>query len=306
MPTLVEKIRKRLDRKFLRMAKEDRLHWLPDKLFLSWMFRIKMGYKLNWKNPRTLNEKLQWLKFYNHNPQYTEMADKYGVREYVKKTIGEEYLIPLLGVWDKFDDIDFDKLPKEFVLKCTHDSGGLVICRDKDELDKDAAREKIGKSLARNYYYRWREWPYRDIRPRIIAEQFMEDDLLGGLPDYKFFCFDGYVDCVMVCVDRHLHDVKFYFFDRDWKFLKPNIETQDLPDDFTIPKPDGIDEMFDIAARLSKGIPFSRIVQKQISFVDSRPERQEKEAKALSYMNGNRPSRGSKLVLALAWLQEMP
>lgn len=259
MPTLVEKIRKRLDRKFLRMAKEDRLHWLPDKLFLSWMFRIKMGYKLNWKNPRTLNEKLQWLKFYNKNPQYTEMVDKYGVREYVKRTIGEEYLIPLLGVWDKFDDIDFDKLPKEFVLKCTHDSGGLVICRNKDELDKDAAREKIGKSLARNYYYRWREWPYRNIRPRIIAEQFMEDDLLGGLPDYKFFCFDGRVDCVMVCVDRHLHDVKFYFFDRDWKFLKPNIEVQDLPDDFTIPKPDGIDKMFDIAATLSKGLPFSRI-----------------------------------------------
>lgn len=259
MPTLVEKIRKRLDRKFLRMAKEDRLHWLPDKLFLSWMFRIKMGYKLNWKNPRTLNEKLQWLKFYNKNPQYTEMVDKYGVREYVKSTIGEEYLIPLLGVWDKFDDIDFDKLPKEFVLKCTHDSGGLVICRNKDELDKDAAREKIGKSLARNYYYRWREWPYRNIRPRIIAEQFMEDDLLGGLPDYKFFCFDGRVDCVMVCVDRHLHDVKFYFFDRDWKFLKPNIEVQDLPDDFTIPKPDGIDKMFDIAATLSKGLPFSRI-----------------------------------------------
>ena len=259
MPTLVEKIRKRLDRKFLRMAKEDRLHWLPDKLFLSWMFRIKMGYKLDWKNPRTLNEKLQWLKFYNKNPQYTEMVDKYGVREYVKKTIGEEYLIPLLGVWDKFDDIDFDKLPKEFVLKCSHDSGGLVICRNKDELDKAAAREKIGKSLARNYYYRWREWPYRNIRPRIIAEQFMEDDLLGGLPDYKFFCFDGRVDCVMVCVDRHLHDVKFYFFDRDWKFLKPNIEVQDLPDDFTIPKPPCIDEMFGIAAKLSKGLPFSRI-----------------------------------------------
>ena len=259
MPTLVGKIRKRLDRKFLKMVKEDRLHWLPDKLFLSWMFRIKMGYKLDWKNPRTLNEKLQWLKFYNKNPQYTEMVDKYGVREYVKKTIGEEYLIPLLGVWDKFDDIDFDKLPKEFVLKCSHDSGGLVICRNKEELDKAAAREKIGKSLARNYYYRWREWPYRNIRPRIIAEQFMEDDLLGGLPDYKFFCFDGRVDCVMVCVDRHLHDVKFYFFDRDWKFLKPNIEVQDLPDDFTIPKPEGIDKMFDIAAVLSKGLPFSRI-----------------------------------------------
>lgn len=259
MSLLVEKIRKRLDRKFLKMVKEDRLHWLPDKLFLSWMFRIKMGYKLDWKNPRTLNEKLQWLKFYNKNPQYTEMVDKYGVREYVKKTIGEEYLIPLLGVWDKFDDIDFDKLPKEFVLKCSHDSGGLVICRNKDELDKAAAREKIGKSFARNYYYRWREWPYRNIRPRIIAEQFMEDDLLGGLPDYKFFCFDGRVDCVMVCVDRHLHDVKFYFFDRDWKFLKPNIEVQDLPDDFTIPKPPCIDEMFGIAAKLSKGLPFSRI-----------------------------------------------
>lgn len=104
--SIAKKIQKKLDRKFLKWTKEDRLHWLPDKLFLSWMFRVKMGYRLDWENPRTLNEKLQWLKFYNHNPQYTEMADKYGVREYVKKTIGEEYLIPLLGVWDKFDDID--------------------------------------------------------------------------------------------------------------------------------------------------------------------------------------------------------
>jgi len=259
MSSLVEKVRKRLDRKFLRMVKEDKLHWLPDKLFLSWMFRIKMGYRLDWKNPRTLNEKLQWLKYYNHNPQYTQLVDKYGVREYVEKRIGGKYLIPLLGVWDRFEDIDFDQLPREFVLKCTHDSGGLAICRNKEEFDKTEARIKIDKSLRRNYYYRWREWPYKDIRPRIIAEQLMEDDVLGGLPDYKFFCFDGHVDCVMVCVDRHLHDVKFYFFDREWKFVKPNIEVQDLPDDFTIPKPPCINEMFDIAAQLSKGLPFSRI-----------------------------------------------
>jgi len=259
MSSLVEKVRKRLDRKFLRMVKEGKLHWLPDKLFLSWMFRIKMGYRLDWKNPRTLNEKLQWLKYYNHNPQYTQLVDKYGVREYVEKRIGGKYLIPLLGVWDRFEDIDFEKLPREFVLKCTHDSGGLAICRNKDEFDKAEARTKIEKSLRHNYYYRWREWPYKDIRPRIIAEQLMEDDVLGGLPDYKFFCFDGHVDCVMVCVDRHLHDVKFYFFDREWKFVKPNIEVQDLPDDFTIPKPPCINEMFDIAAQLSKGLPFSRI-----------------------------------------------
>lgn len=244
---------------FYKLAYKQHLNWMPDKIFLSLMWRYKMGYWLDWKNPQTFNEKLQWLKLNLRNPLYSKLVDKFEVRQYIVDTIGEEYLIPLLGVWDKPEEVAFEKLPEQFVLKCTHDSGGLVFCHKKGNLDYDVAKKKLAESLRMNYFYRWREWPYKDVKPRIIAEAFMEDSASGGLPDYKFFCFDGKVNCVMVCIDRHLHDTKYYFFDSDWKFLKPNEEVQHLPDDFTIPKPPRIKEMFELASRLSKGLPFARI-----------------------------------------------
>ena len=149
--------------------------WLPDKLYLKIKFRLAMGRKLNLKNPQTFNEKLQWLKLYGRRPIDTVLSDKYAVKEYIAKTIGEQYVIPLLGVWDRFEDIDFDKLPDQFVLKCTHDSGGIIVCKDKKKLDVESARKMFDKSLKTDYYVYSRERAYRDIPRRIIAEEYRED-----------------------------------------------------------------------------------------------------------------------------------
>ena len=154
-------------------------------------------------NALSAEKKLQWLKLYNRRPEYTTMVDKYEAKKYVADLIGEEYIIPTLGVWERFEDIDFDTLPDQFVLKCTHDSGGLVIVRDKSKLDKEKAREKIEKSLKRNYYWSSREWPYKDVKPRIIAEQYMEDSITGELRDYKFFCFNGEMKVMFIASERY-------------------------------------------------------------------------------------------------------
>lgn len=243
---------------FLASVLENLNFLFPDKLYLQLLFRCKMGYKLNLKNPKSFSEKLQWLKLYNRNPLYTTLVDKYAVKQWVSDKIGSQYIVPTLGVWGKFDDIDFDKLPNQFVLKCTHDSGGLIICKDKSKLDLSAARKKIEKSLKKNFYYVGREWPYKSVPPRIIAEKYMEDET-GGFVDYKFFCFNGVVDCVMVCLDRHLNDTKFYFFDEKWQLKRLNKRGIAAPEGFTIRKPACIDEMFRIAAQLSQGIPFVRV-----------------------------------------------
>ena len=384
--------------------------YVPDSLYLRRQYKKIMGKPLNLNNPHTFNEKLQWLKIHDRNPLYTTMVDKYAVKKYVADMIGEEYIIPTLGVWDKFDDINFDELPYQFVLKCTHDSGGLVICKDKSKLDMEKAKEKIEKSLKTNYYLLGREWPYKNVQRRIIAEKYMvdysgndlsdykvhcfngvpkvilvcserfsdaglhedfydvnwkrldvkrpdhpssdieqpepkelqkmlllseqlsrkypfmrtdfyevngrlyfgeitfypasgfdrfepeewdykfgewlslpksiggyllktdcfrlwlhEDDLQESetnsreLTDYKFFCFNGKVDCVMVCIDRQKGDPKFYFFDKDWHLLRYNIRGKNAPENFTLPKPDSMDEMFQIAGILSRDKPFTRI-----------------------------------------------
>lgn len=233
-------------------------NFLPDKIYLKIRFYLEMGKKLDLKNPQTFNEKLQWLKLYDRNPEYTKMVDKYEVRKYIAEKIGEEYLIPLLGVWDSFDEIDFDKLPDQFVLKCNHDSGGLVICRDKSKLDIEAARKKINKSLKRDFFKITREWPYKDVKPRIIAEKYMSDSD-GKFIDYKFFCFNSFVHNVMVCVDRELGDTKFYFFDKNWDLLRLNKRGKNAPENFSLPKPENMEKMFEIASILSKGTVFSRI-----------------------------------------------
>lgn len=377
--------------------------FIPDSIYLKRKFRKIMGYPLNLKDPKTFNEKLQWLKLYNRNPEYTTLVDKYAVKKYISEKIGAEYIIPTLGVWNSYDEIDFDALPDQFVLKCTHDSGGLVVCRDKSSLDMDAARKKIETSLSNNFYYMGREWPYKDVPHRIIAEQYMADDLrdyklfcFDGVPrmtlvcserftkdglkedfydeawnhlnvqrpahgnailpiqrpkqyelmkklaaklsekmpfaridfyeinekvyfgeitfypasgfegfkpeewdlklgewiklptgggyrlnsddcsiiisnsfynnketkalvDYKFFCFNGVAESVMVCTERETGHPKFYFFDKEWNLKKYNIRGKEAPEGFTLPKPDCIDEMFSIAEKLSKGIPFVRV-----------------------------------------------
>ncbi len=231
-----------------------------DAVYLRLVYSLMMKKSLHLKNPVTFNEKLQWLKLYDRNPQYTTMVDKCEAKKYVASVIGDKYIIPTLGVWNRVEEIDFDRLPDKFVLKTTHDGGGegVVICRDKKQFDKQAALSKLSYSMQRDIYALTKEWPYRNVTPRIIAEEYLADGH-GDLDDYKFFCFDGNVYCVMVCVDRNIGSPKFYFFDRAWSLLRLNKRGKEAPEGFTLPKPRGIDEMFELAGRLSTGIPFVRV-----------------------------------------------
>lgn len=233
------------------------LKWIPDTPFLKIMFRLKVGYPLNLDNPKTFNEKIQWLKLHDRNPLYTQLVDKYEVRQYVKEKIGEEFLIPLLGVWDNFDDIDFAALPNQFVLKCTHDSGGLVICKDKSKLDINAARKKINNCMKRNYYWALREWPYKNVKPRIVAEKYMEDEPGKGLKDYKFFCFDGIVKAMFVATDREAHQTKFDFFDENFNHL-PIKQHYPNNTEARLVKPAGFEQMKLLASKLTDGFPQCR------------------------------------------------
>lgn len=228
----------------------------PDESYLKVLFKAKMNRKINLNNPQTFNEKLQWLKLYDRNPIYTQLVDKYEVRKYVAETIGGEYLIPLIGIWDKFEDIDFSKLPNQFVLKCTHDSGGVVICKDKNNLDIEAARKKISKCLERNFYYYGREWPYKNVKPRIICEKYMVDESDVELKDYKYFCFNGEPKAMFIATDRGI-DTRFDFFDMEFNHL-PFMQHYKNSDK-KIRKPSGFNEMIRISRILSKEIPHVRV-----------------------------------------------
>ena len=256
--------RKMINKKilFFGLAQHGWLGWLPDALFLKKAYKLTLNKKLDLKAPETMNEKLQWLKLYDRKSKYTTMVDKVGVKQYVSEFLGQQYVIPTLGVWDNFDEIDFDSLPEQFVLKCTHDSGGLVICKDKAQLDIIAVKKKIKKSLKRNYYWGYREWPYKNVKPRIIAEKYMTDTPDSpDFTDYKFYCFNGYVDCVMCCYERSTGEPKFFFFDKNWELKRYNKRGKDAPADFTMPKPENMDKMFEIAQKLSAdvGAPFLRV-----------------------------------------------
>lgn len=233
--------------------------WMPDKLFLQKEFALHMGKKLDLDNPQTFNEKLQWLKLYNRKPEYTTMVDKYAAKQYVADRIGEEYIIPTLGVWNHFDDIDFDALPNQFVLKCTHDSGGLVICKDKSIFDKAAAKRKIEHCLKRKYYYIHREWPYKNVPPRIIAEKYMSDGVSDELNDYKLMCFDGKVKATFVCDSRFSKEgLHITFYDTDWTRMP--FEREGHPSSSVrIEKPATFDEMIKVAEKLADKIPFLRV-----------------------------------------------
>lgn len=233
---------------------------LSDKLYLQLKYYKYFRRWIDFKKPVTFNEKLQWLKINDRHAVYTTMVDKFAVRQYIAEKIGGKYLIPLLGgPWDSFDQIDFSSLPDQFVLKCTHDSGGLIICKDKRNLNLKDAERKIASSLKRNFYYYSREWPYKHVKPGIIAEKYMVDSSTGELRDYKFFCFNGRADSVMVCYDRAVGAPKFFFFNKEWKLLRYNKRGKKAPEDFTLPKPSNMDEMFDLAEKLSRGLPFARI-----------------------------------------------
>ena len=233
--------------------------WIPDEKYIKIKYKLEMNQKFNLKEPRTFNEKLQWLKLYDRKPEYTKMVDKYEAKKYVANIIGKKYIIPTLGVWDKFEDIDFTKLPNQFVLKPTHASGNVFICKNKDEIDYKKLKKTVQKWLKRNYYLVHREWPYKNVKPRIIAEEYMEDQI-GELIDYKVYAFNGQCDYVMVCFDRIKGETKFIYYDRNWnikkEFSKDGIKYGDT---IKIEKPKNLDKMFEFAEILSKNIPFVRV-----------------------------------------------
>jgi len=232
---------------------------MSDERFLRMIYYIKFHKPLNLRNPQTFNEKLQWLKLNDRKPEYTLMVDKYKVKGYVANIIGDKYIIPTLGVWNRPEDIDWDKLPNQFVLKTNHDGGnyGVVVCKDKIAFDKKKAIKRLHASLGRNVYKFGREWPYKNVERIVFAEQYLEDDSSNELPDYKFFCFDGEIKALFIATERQSGDVKFDYFDADFNHL--DIVQHHPMSDRTIPKPDNFEEMKEIASKLSKGIPHVRV-----------------------------------------------
>lgn len=231
---------------------------MSDEKYIKKEFKLRMGYNLDLQNPQTFNEKLQWLKLNDRNPTYTKMVDKYEVKKYVASIIGEKYIIPTLGVYNDFDDIDFNKLPNQFVIKCTHDSGGLVICKDKSKLKITKVKRKINEFLERKYFYIHREWPYKNVKPRIIIEKYMCTKKQKELIDYKFFCFNGNPKIILVCSERFSsNNMCETWFDDKWNFL--DIIESSHRVDKTIKKPINLSKMMEFSKKLSKDIPFVRV-----------------------------------------------
>lgn len=228
--------------------------------FLKKLFKACMHKELNLEDPQTYSEKLQWLKLYNRRPYYPSLVDKYEVKEFVSKVIGKEFIIPTIGVWNNFDEIDFTELPDQFVLKTTNGGGstGVVICKDKNIFDYKSAKKKLNKSM--HSHVDMGEWPYKNVTPRIIAEQYMEDKETGELRDYKFFCFDGVVKALFIATDRGVvgDQPKFDFYDADFNHL-PFKQGHPHQKNKKIHKPDNFELMKELAAKLSKGEPHERI-----------------------------------------------
>ena len=237
-----------------------------DELYLRLKFWGVLGRKLDLEHPVTFNEKLQWLKLHDRSPEYVKLVDKYAVKDYVAEIIGPEHIIPTIGVWERFEDIDFEKLPDRFVLKCTHDSGGLVICRDKSKLDLEAARKKINRCLENDYYLEGREWQYKNVPRRIIAEQYMEDQTDGEhrsdatLTDYKVFCFDGIPEVIMTVRGGHEDEnmIVRRMYDPDWKLFEVGLHGKP-PVHEAEERPGKLEEMLQYARKLSKGFRHIRV-----------------------------------------------
>lgn len=235
-----------------------RIPFLTDRMRIKLIWKRWMDYPLNLEHPKTFNEKLQWMKLYDRNPLYTTLVDKYAVKDYVKEIIGEQYIIPTLGVWESVEDIDFAKLPNQFVLKTTHDSGGVCICRNKSSFDFDAAKKKLKDSLHYDYYKLAAEWPYKNVPRRIIAEEYLEDNYYHELRDYKFFCFAGEVKALFIATERQTRKEPYFsFFDRDYNHLDV---VQGHPQAPVPPeKPFNYDLMIQLAETLSKDFPQVRV-----------------------------------------------
>lgn len=233
-------------------------NWMNDDMYLKILFRIRLGRQLDLNKPQAFNDKLQWIKIYDRNADYTDLVDKYKVKNIISKKIGSEYIIPTLGVWEKFEDIDFNRLPNQFVLKCTHDSGGLVICKDKAKLDIEKTKRKITKCLKHNFYYGGREWPYKNVRPRIIAEKYMQDKESADLTDYKLMVFNGVVKCIFTCTKRYSEKgTHVTFFDTEWNRL-PFGRHYPIDND-EIKKPETLATMIELAEKIAEDLKFARI-----------------------------------------------
>ena len=237
-----------------------RPRWMSDKFFLRVLWKQIMGDKLDLKHPMTFNEKIQWTKLYDRNPLYTILVDKYKVKQWVSERIGDEYVIPTLAVFKSVDEIDISALPEQFVLKCNHDSGGIVICRDRDCFDLETAKQKLRESLKKNYYWDYREWAYKDVKRVIIAEPYLEDQQTGELLDYKFFTFNGTPKLMFVASGRQSgKEVRFDFFSMSYEWMRiknvhPNSTEESLPK-----RPECFSQMISLARVLSEGLNEVRI-----------------------------------------------
>ena len=255
--TRIKKIKRLLGKNTIALFYRS-LGFLSDKAFIKLIYRLRMGKKLNLENPQTFTEKLQWLKLYDHNPQYCQMANKLQMRDFVKSKIGEGYTVKVLGIYDSWAQIDFAKLPKAFVLKTTHDSGSYVICKDKDSLSVKQikeAKKKINRSLRRNYYKTTREWQYKNIKPQIIVEEFL-DDGQNNLTDYKFFCFNGKCEFLYIMEEASSAPTQVIL---DANFNRLPFRMDDEPSETMPQKPACLEEMLSYAQKLSQGIPFLRV-----------------------------------------------
>ena len=234
-------------------------HLFSDKIYLKYMYKMLIGQKLNLKTPRTFNEKIQWLKLYNRNPKQCVMVDKYAVKSYISERVGEEYIIPTLGVYDRFEDIDFEALPDQFVLKCTHDSGSTIICREKSLFNIRDAEQKIKKNLKNNLFWHGREWVYKDLKPRIIVEQYMKDDTNSTLTDYKFYCFNGTAKFLYISKDMNDRSkAAMCFLTLDWELAEYERSDYKLLTEIP-PRPYNLERMIEIAGELSNGFDFVRV-----------------------------------------------
>lgn len=235
------------------------LHWVSDSSFLKMAYWLQFGEKLNLENPQTFNEKLQWLKINDHRPEYVKLVDKVAVKEYVSERIGQEYVIPTLGVWKRPDEIEWDNLPNQFVLKWNHDSGSIVICKDKSVFDKKSAIKKLRYGEKVNGFWYGREWPYKKVKPLLLAEKYMEDTKTHELRDYKVFTFDGKAYMLLIASGRQKKDgeVKFDYFDIHKGHL--NIKNEH-PNSAILPElPVSFDKMILLAEDVSKGYPHMRV-----------------------------------------------
>jgi len=246
-------------RGFVWLAEHGWFRGMDDEAYLKRFYRARLGRELHLDPPITMNEKLQWLKLHERKPEYVPLVDKVAVRDYVSKTIGEAHLTELLGVWDDPAQIDFARLPERFVLKCSHNSGGVIVCQDKANFDVKAAVRSLKRQMKKNYFSIGREWLYREIPPRVLCEAFIGGPG-GALPDdYKFFCFDGVARAVCVCTNRSAKHADYYFFDREFNRFPVNEATAKLPEDFVFAKPARFEEMRVLAEALSGGIKHVRV-----------------------------------------------